>query len=148
MGNQELLAIKLALEEWGHWLEGAVILFIVLTNHKNLEYLQAAKHLNPRQARWAFFFTRFQFTVSYIPVTKNGKADALSHVHHRNEEATTQEIILPQQCLVSAVSWDSDNKLRNTRPYHIPSECPPKLTYVLPRLRGKLITWAHSSPGH
>ncbi|KAK3541219.1 hypothetical protein QTP86_016809 [Hemibagrus guttatus] len=47
IGNRELLAIKLALEEWRHWLEGARHLFLVLTDHKNLEYLRAAKRLNP-----------------------------------------------------------------------------------------------------
>ncbi|KAK3566607.1 hypothetical protein QTP86_001486 [Hemibagrus guttatus] len=37
--------------EWRHWLEGAKHPFTVLTDHKNLEYLQAAKRLNPRKAR-------------------------------------------------------------------------------------------------
>lgn len=81
VGDWELLAIKLALEEWRHWLEGALQLFVVLTNHKNLEYLQTAKRLNPRQARWALFFTHFRFTISYRPGSKNTKADALSRIH-------------------------------------------------------------------
>ncbi len=34
--HRELLAIKLALEEWHHWLEGAQHPFSVITNHKNL----------------------------------------------------------------------------------------------------------------
>ncbi len=55
IGNRALLAIKLALEEWKHWLEGAQHPFIVLTDHKNLQYLHDAKRLNPRQARWALF---------------------------------------------------------------------------------------------
>ncbi len=42
IGNRELLAIKLALEEWRHWLEGAQHPFTVLTDHKNLEYLREA----------------------------------------------------------------------------------------------------------
>ncbi|MGL4357092.1 MAG: reverse transcriptase/ribonuclease H family protein, partial [Cetobacterium sp.] len=61
IGNRELLAIKLALEEWRHWLEGAKIPFEVITDHRNLEYLRDAKRLNHRQARWALFFTRFNF---------------------------------------------------------------------------------------
>lgn len=52
IANRELLAIKLALEEWRHWLEGAKHPFLVLMDHKNLEYLRVAKRLNPRQARW------------------------------------------------------------------------------------------------
>ncbi|KAK3508883.1 hypothetical protein QTP70_012515 [Hemibagrus guttatus] len=73
IGNRELLAVKLALEEWRHWLEGAKHPFTVLTDHKNLEYFWAAKRLNPRQARWALFFTRFNFTLSYRPGSKNIK---------------------------------------------------------------------------
>ncbi len=34
IGNWELLAIKLALEEWRHWLEGANHPFVVITDHK------------------------------------------------------------------------------------------------------------------
>ncbi len=84
VGNRELLAMKAALEEWRHWLEGAQHPFTVLTDHKNLEYLRSAKRLNPRQARWAMFFTRFNFTVTYRPGTKNIKADALSRQTDRS----------------------------------------------------------------
>ncbi len=66
IGNRELLAIKLALEEWRHWLEGAAQPFLILTDHKNLKYLRDAKWLNPRQARWALFFTRFQFKIGPV----------------------------------------------------------------------------------
>ena len=48
IGNRELLAVKLALEEWRHWLEGAEHPFLVWTDHKNLEYIQTAKRLNSR----------------------------------------------------------------------------------------------------
>ncbi|KAK3512381.1 hypothetical protein QTP70_007448 [Hemibagrus guttatus] len=51
-GNRELLAIKAALDEWRHWLEGARHPF----HHRNLQYLRGAKRLNPRQARWALFY--------------------------------------------------------------------------------------------
>lgn len=39
ISNQELLAVKLVLEEWRHWLEGTAYLFTVFMDHKNLEYL-------------------------------------------------------------------------------------------------------------
>ncbi|XP_058478432.1 ileal sodium/bile acid cotransporter [Solea solea] len=35
-GNRELLAVKLALEEWRHWFEGTKLPFLVWTDHKNL----------------------------------------------------------------------------------------------------------------
>lgn len=52
-GNRELLAVKVALEEWRHWLEGAEQPFLVWKDHWNLEYLQLGKGLNSWQARWA-----------------------------------------------------------------------------------------------
>lgn len=75
IGNRELLAIKLALEKWRYWVEGATHQFEVITNHRILEYLREANHLNTRQARRALFFTRFNFIVTYCCGHKNVKAD-------------------------------------------------------------------------
>lgn len=47
VGEWELLAIKVGLEEWHHLLEGAVQPFWVWTDHKNLEYLKSVKTLDP-----------------------------------------------------------------------------------------------------
>ncbi|KAK3571166.1 hypothetical protein QTP86_003662 [Hemibagrus guttatus] len=92
VGNRELLSIKVALEEWHHWLEGAQHPFLVLTDHHNLEYLRGAKRLNPHQARWALFFTRFNFTVTYRPGCKNGKANALSRQLESNTPTSYPEL--------------------------------------------------------
>ncbi|XP_015260318.1 PREDICTED: uncharacterized protein LOC107104748 [Cyprinodon variegatus] len=48
VGDRELLAIKWALEEWRHWLEGAEHPVLVWTDHKNLSYIQSVKRSNPR----------------------------------------------------------------------------------------------------
>ena len=37
IGNKDLLAVKLAIEEWRQWLEGAQVPFQVWTDHKNFE---------------------------------------------------------------------------------------------------------------
>ncbi|KAK3509845.1 hypothetical protein QTP70_014799 [Hemibagrus guttatus] len=127
--NRELLSIKLALEEWRHWLEGAKHLFVVLTDHKNLEYLRAAKRLNPRQARWALFFTRFQF-ISYRPGPKNVKADTLSCLHGREEPSEEPEPILPKKLFVSPISW-SEETLPESNPHtSTPPGCPPGLQFI------------------
>lgn len=47
IGDRDLLAIKLALEEWRHWLEGAKHLFEFITLHHNLECLWEARRLKP-----------------------------------------------------------------------------------------------------
>lgn len=45
-GHRKLLTVKLMLEEWRDWLEGTKQLFLVWTDHKNLEYVCMAKILN------------------------------------------------------------------------------------------------------
>ena len=50
IGDRELLALKLALDKWLHLLEDSAVPFLVLTDHRKLEYLRTAKFLNPRQA--------------------------------------------------------------------------------------------------
>jgi len=54
MGNRELLAVKMALEEWRHWLEGSEHPFMVWTDHKNLEYIKTAR-LAPGQVGFVFW---------------------------------------------------------------------------------------------
>ncbi len=113
IGNRELLAIKLALEEWQHWLEGANHPFTVITDHKNLQYLRQAKRLNPRQARWALFFTRFDFTITYRPGNRNCKADALSRVHSP-DSPTEPEPILPPALIVNPIIWNINRDIRGS----------------------------------
>ena len=47
IGDRELLALKLSLEEWRHLLEGSAVPFLIWTDQCNLEYLWSAKRLNP-----------------------------------------------------------------------------------------------------
>ena len=100
VGNRELLAVKLALEEWRHWLEGADHPFIVWTDHKNLEYIRKAKRLNSRQARWALFFNHFSFSLSFRPGSRNIKPDVLSRLFDPKPDAKQPETILPLNCVV------------------------------------------------
>ncbi|XP_049335604.1 uncharacterized protein LOC125802248 [Astyanax mexicanus] len=147
IGDRELLAIKLAFEEWRHWLEGANYPFMVLTDHKNLEYLNSAKRLNPRQARWSLFFSRFDFSITYRPGSRNGKADALSRMY--TDEApqdTSSETILQPGVVVSSIRWEVDDEIeRALQDIEIPSQCPSDKLYVPVNFRDRLITWAHSS---
>ena len=49
-----------------------------VTDYKNLEYFMKAQKLNQRQAQWALYLSRFNFTLKHVPGTKMGKADGLS----------------------------------------------------------------------
>ncbi|KAI2648707.1 Transposon Tf2-6 polyprotein [Labeo rohita] len=151
VGNRELLAIKLALEEWRHWLEGAQHPFTVLTDHKNLEYLRTARVLNHRQARWALFFTRFQFQVTYRPGSQNTKADALSRIHDPDLTQAPPGTILPSSVVVAPVAWDIMTEISEALTQDpTPANCPDHLTYVPPNLRPQVLSLTHSSPssGH
>jgi len=76
--DKEMLAIIRGLEAWRHLLEGAQYKFEIWTNHKNLEYFMKVQKLNRRQARWALYLSRFNFTLKHVAGTKMGKADGLS----------------------------------------------------------------------
>ncbi|KAL0183816.1 hypothetical protein M9458_019512, partial [Cirrhinus mrigala] len=151
VGNRELLAMKAALEEWRHWLEGAKLPFTILTDHRNLEYLRSAKRLNHRQARWALFFTRFNFTVTYRPGSKNTKADALSRQFEADYQPLSPDPILPTTLIVAPVQWDimtELNELQATNPP--PADCPPDKVHVPQPLRERVLQLVHNNPssGH
>ncbi|KAK3547882.1 hypothetical protein QTP70_000339 [Hemibagrus guttatus] len=98
VGNRELLAIKAALEEWHHWLEGAHHPFQVLTDHRNLEYLRGAKRLNPRQAR--------QF--------------------ESDNEPAQPDVILPATAILAPVQWNLVKEIRRAHTNEPPpAGCPP-----------------------
>ncbi|XP_075207996.1 uncharacterized protein LOC142312895 [Anomaloglossus baeobatrachus] len=54
VGSRELLAVKLTFKEWRHFLDAIVHRITVITDHKNLTYIESAKRLTPRQARWRY----------------------------------------------------------------------------------------------
>ncbi|KAK3538777.1 hypothetical protein QTP86_015894 [Hemibagrus guttatus] len=151
VGNRELLAIKAALEEWRHWLEGARHPFQVLTDHRNLEYLRGAKRLNPRQSRWVIFFTRFVFMVTYCPGSKNGKADALSRQFEMTNDPGKPELILPATAILPPVHWDLMEEIRQAHTDEPPpAGCPPDRTFVPQLFRQQVMRWVHEAPssGH
>ena len=76
--DKKMLAIIRELENWRHLLEGACLKFKIWTDHKNLEYFMKAQKLNRRQAQWALYLSRFNFTLKHVSGTKMGKADGLS----------------------------------------------------------------------
>jgi hypothetical protein len=142
VGDRELLAVVKALKAWRHWLEGAKNPFLIWTDHRILEYIRVARRLNPRQARWAMFFTRFVFTLSYRPGSQNAKADALSQMYDTEERSMDHTPILLVSCLVAPVVWELDADIERalcTEP--TPSQCPAGLLYVPSAVRDCLIYW-------
>lgn len=145
IGNRELLAIKMALEEWRHWLEGARHPFLIWTDHKNLTYIQEAKRLNARQARWALFFNRFNFVVSYRPGSKNQKPDALSRQFEPLEKEPCPESIVPASRVVAPIQWNLEISVKKAQRHHPdPGNGPPGCLFVPKPLRSKVLQWVHA----
>jgi len=93
--DKEMLAVVKCLEAWRHFLEGVTMKFEIWTDHKNLEYFIKIQKLNRRQARWALYLLRFNFTLKHVPGSKIKKADSLSRrldwgveVERDNEDET------------------------------------------------------------
>ncbi len=86
--------------------KGAKLPFVVLTDHRDLKYLRSAKRLNPRQARWSLFFTRFNFKVTYRPGSKNSKADTLSRQFDSSLIPPSKEPIIPSNLILAPIKWD------------------------------------------
>jgi hypothetical protein len=72
----ETIAILEALLKWEDKLLGRR--FLVVTDHKALEFFKTQKRLNSRQARWMEFLARFDFDITYVKGETNLVADALS----------------------------------------------------------------------
>ncbi|XP_073408526.1 uncharacterized protein [Dendrobates tinctorius] len=145
VGNRELLAMTWAFEEWRHWLEGAKHQVVVLTDHKNLIYLESAKRLNPRQARWALFFTRFDFVVSFLPGTKNVKADTLSRSFFADSPVVTKPAtILGEGVVLSAISPDLRRALEEFQEDK-PERCPSGKLYVPDQWKKRVMSEVHCS---
>ncbi|KAL0153076.1 hypothetical protein M9458_051675 [Cirrhinus mrigala] len=121
VGNRELLAIKLALEEWRHWLEGSTHPFTIITDHKNLQYL----HLVPR----TFLLMLYH--------------DNSPQINQSNPNPS-----YPPNLIVSPILWEMDNDIRNaTLQKPAPQECPEGKIFVPQAQRLSLLGAAHQSPG-
>ena len=93
--DREMLAIVRCLDEWRHLLKGAQNKFEIWSDHKNLEYFMSSQKLNRKQAQWALYLSRFDFTLKHVPGSSMGKADSLSRrpdwqkgVERDNEDRT------------------------------------------------------------
>ena len=59
-------------------LEDTKFRFEIWIDHKNLEYFMKAQILNRKQAYWALYLSRFNFTLKHVPGIKIRKIDELS----------------------------------------------------------------------
>ena len=146
IGNRELLAVVAAFEEWRHWLEGAEEPTLVWSDHKNLTFIRAAKRLNSRQARWAQFLDRFNYTLTYRPGSSNTKADALSRLHAPEKSSVEPEPIVPASRIIGVVTMNIEAEVKRAqRTEPGPDNCPPDRLFVPNSVRSRVLLWGHTS---
>ena len=121
---------------------------MIWTDHKNLTYIRDTKRLGPRQARWALFFSRFDFTLTYRPGTKNIRADALSRLFPSEtpNRSPAQDKILPPAQVVGVITWGIESAVRMAqRTQPDPGGGPRNCLFVPAAVRSKVLQWGHAS---
>ena len=105
--DKEMLAIIRALEEYRHYLEGHPERFEIWSDHLNLTYFKAAQKLTRRQARWALYLTRFNYTLHHKPGKTMQAEDPLSrrpdHEEGVNLDNRDQILLKPEFFAIQAV---------------------------------------------
>src|SRR6266481_4874454 len=90
--EHETIAILEALIKWEDKLLGRR--FVIVTDHKSLEYFETQPNLSGRQTRWWEYISRFDFTIQHVDGVTNRVVDCLSHYyetdgpddHHQEHE--------------------------------------------------------------
>ncbi|KAK3561329.1 hypothetical protein QTP86_030628 [Hemibagrus guttatus] len=103
------------------------------------------------EAQWALFFTRFEFSVTYRPGTKNSKADALSRLFQAQSEPSQPDLILPAAAILAPVRWSLLEEIqRACADKPPPANCPSTKVYVPLQFRQQVLQWVHEAPssGH
>jgi len=82
--------------------------FVIVTDHKSLEYFETQPHLSSRQTRWWEYISHFNFAIQHVDGTTNRVADCLSSYY----EADKPDEIHPDHEFVSAdTKLDPDAEL-------------------------------------
>ena len=105
--DKEMLAIIRALEEYRHYLEGHPEPVEIWSDHLNLTYFRQAQKLSRRQARWALFLTRFNFSLRHKPGKTMIRADPLSrrpdHEEGVNSDNSDRTLLTPEFFAIKAL---------------------------------------------
>ena len=72
----EGLAVVRGVQHFVHYLIGRH--FRIETDHRALQFLQSARHLNGRLSRWALLLQSYDYEIHYRPGRSNSNADGLS----------------------------------------------------------------------
>ncbi len=109
--DKELLAVILGLKEWRTELI-SLPSFLIITDHKALEYFGTKKLLNERQIRWIDVLSQFHYQITYRPGKENAIADILSRKDELTptqklaKEAEKTRLVFPPEVILAPVEID------------------------------------------
>src|SRR5260370_15192611 len=112
--ERELLAMMKSLAHWRHYLGWTKFLFIILTNHANLQYWKVPKNLNRRTAWWHADLQEYDFKIHYIPGKTNTGPDILSRPLNVNQgqEDNQDTIVLPPTKFIRQISMSTPSEMQ------------------------------------
>lgn len=93
-----------------------------------------------------YFFTRYNFTVTSRPGSKNGTADALSRRYDPVDSSGEPEPILSPSVIITPIRWDLMEEIQQAQQEDpSPPECPPHKQHISQHLRQRTMEWIHTS---
>ena len=98
VGETEMLAIVEACKEWRHYLEGAIHLIRVITDHCNLRTFLTTKKLSRREARWWERLSSLDLVIEYRPGRHNpadGPSRRPDYMEERHDLSHQAGAIIP-----------------------------------------------------
>lgn len=114
--DKEMLAVVCSIKHWDAELRG-IGHFVILTDHRNLEYFMTKQKLSERQVRWAEFLGNYNFSLQFIKGSENGLADGISRREQDGLNETDLESrvaqVLPQE---SVRKWEFETALLAMEP--------------------------------
>lgn len=138
VGNRELLAVVLALQEWRHWLEGAPEIIKICP----IVILPGGwTHVKP---------VGLCSSEGLSSLLHNGLAPGMLNLmpDHESSDSTTlnPDMILPPYCVITAAHWDIEKVVREAqRTDPDPGNGPPNCLFVPNSARSQVLQWGHST---
>ncbi len=117
--DKELLAVILGLKEWRAELI-SLSNFLIITDHKALEYFGVKRLLNERQIRWMDILSQFHYQITYRPGKENTIADILSRkdeltpTQKQAKESERTRLVVPPEAILAPVETEAIDELRVT----------------------------------
>ncbi len=105
--DKEMLAIALSLQKYRADLQAVRQPFLIITDHKALEYFGEKRQLNDRQLRWTLLLADFSYRITYRPGKQNILADTLTRklqdlkTQKAIKEASRTEQLISDEALTS-----------------------------------------------